>query len=45
VRHIYGYELEAERVLVLARGVGPLLARVREAVVVFREWLETQASQ
>ena len=44
VRHIYGYELEAERVLALARDVKPILARVREAVEAFGEWLERQAS-
>jgi predicted nucleotidyltransferase len=44
VRHIYGYELEAERVLALARGVKPVLARVRQALEVFSEWLEHQAS-
>jgi len=43
VRHIYGYELEAERVLILARGVKSVLAQVRKAVVVFGEWLEKQA--
>jgi hypothetical protein len=44
VRHIYGYELEAERVLALARGVKPVLARVRQALEVFSEWLEHKAS-
>jgi predicted nucleotidyltransferase len=44
VRHIYGYELEAERVLALARGVKPVLARVRKALEVFGQWLESQAT-
>ena len=39
VRHIYGYQLEAERVLALARGVEPTFPRLREAVRVFSEWL------
>ena len=29
IRHIYGYELEAERVLILGRGVQSLLERVK----------------
>jgi predicted nucleotidyltransferase len=41
VRHIYGYQLEAERVLALARGVKPTFARVREAVEIFGRWLES----
>jgi len=44
VRHLYGYEWEAERVLTLARGVQPVLPRVRQAVEVFGQWLERQAS-
>ena len=40
VRHLYGYELEGERVLGLARGVRGMAARVREAVGVLGEWLE-----
>lgn len=44
VWHIYGYELEAQRVLPLARGVKPVLARVRKAMDVFGEWLEGQAT-
>lgn len=42
VRHIYGYELEAGRVLALARGVKPVLVRVWKAVEVFGEWLKSQ---
>lgn len=45
VRHIYGYELEAERVLVLARGMKPILARVRKAVEIFGGWLRSQAGE
>ena len=44
VRHIYGYELETQRVLALARGVKPVLARVRKALEVFGQWLEGQAT-
>ncbi len=40
VRHIYGYELEGERVLELAREVRGVAERVREAVGVLGEWLE-----
>lgn len=43
VRHIYGYELETERVLTLAHGVEPLYTRVRDAVQRFSEWLDTQS--
>jgi predicted nucleotidyltransferase len=43
VRHIYGYELEGERVLTLARAVRPLFERVREAVEQFGVWLVRQA--
>jgi predicted nucleotidyltransferase len=43
VRHIYGYELEAERVLALARGVASVLGRVKTAVTTFGQWLEGQA--
>jgi predicted nucleotidyltransferase len=43
VRHIYGYELEAERVLTLARGVKSMLERVKTSVVAFHRWLEGQA--
>jgi predicted nucleotidyltransferase len=44
VRHIYGYELEAARVLALARGVASVLGRLRAAVVAFNRWLEGQAA-
>ncbi len=43
VRHIYGYDLEAQRVLTLAQGVKPLLANVKQAVEIFGEWLKNQA--
>ena len=43
VRHIYGYELEAERVLILGRGVKSLLERVKTSVAAFNRWLEGQA--
>jgi predicted nucleotidyltransferase len=43
VRHIYGYELETERVLTLARGVNSLRERVNTAVAAFDRWLEGQA--
>lgn len=42
VRHIYGYELEAERVLALAQGLKPTFARVQRAVQAFGEWLESR---
>ncbi len=45
VRHIYGYELEAERVLTLARGVKPMLERVKTSVAAFNRWLEGQAER
>lgn len=45
VRHIYGYELEAERVLALARGVRSVLRRVEAAVAIFSVWLEEQAGR
>jgi hypothetical protein len=44
VRHLYRYELEGERVLSLARGVPPILARVRDSVQAFGDWLERQAA-
>ena len=42
-RHIYGYELEAERVLELARGVKPAYQGLRKAVESFGAWLETMS--
>jgi len=39
-RHIYGYELEAERVLALAQGVKPAHQGVRQAVEAFCAWLD-----
>jgi predicted nucleotidyltransferase len=44
VRHIYGYELEATRVLALARGVASVFGRLRAAVVTFNRWIEGQAA-
>lgn len=43
MRHIYGYELEAERLLTLARGVASTYAQVRQAVEAFCEWLAGQS--
>jgi predicted nucleotidyltransferase len=45
VRHIYGYELEAERVLTLARGVRSMLEGVVTSVAAFNRWLEGQAEK
>jgi predicted nucleotidyltransferase len=45
VRHIYGYELEAERVLTLARGVKPMLERVKTSVAALNRWLEEHAER
>jgi hypothetical protein len=42
VRHIYGYELEAERVLTLGRGVKSLRERVKTSIADFNRWLEGQ---
>jgi hypothetical protein len=41
--HLYGYELEAARVLTLGRGVKSLLACVKTSVAAFNRWLEGQA--
>lgn len=43
VQHLYGYELEAQRVLVLAYGVKTLLTKIKQAVATFSEWLQKQA--
>jgi len=40
VCHIYGYELERERVLELAQGAESLVAQVKAAVGKFNQWLE-----
>ncbi|MBI1928465.1 nucleotidyltransferase domain-containing protein [Candidatus Poribacteria bacterium] len=45
VRHIYGYELEANRVVTLARQAVPLLVRLQEAVETFCRWLEAQTAK
>lgn len=45
VRHIYGYELEAERVLTLAQDVKAVLERFKAAVATFNVWLEEQAGR
>jgi hypothetical protein len=39
----FGYELEAERVLALARGVRPMLPRIRAGLSAFYSWLDKQA--
>jgi predicted nucleotidyltransferase len=44
MRHIYGHELEVERVLTLGRGAEPLLERVKTSVAAFSGWLEEQAA-
>jgi predicted nucleotidyltransferase len=45
IRHIYGYELEAERVLTLGQGVESLLERVKTSVAAFSGWLDEQAER
>jgi predicted nucleotidyltransferase len=45
IRHMYGYELEAEQVLTLARGVKSILERVEAAVGTFNAWLEEQVGK
>jgi predicted nucleotidyltransferase len=45
IRHVYGYELEAERVFTLAQGVKPVLEQVEAAVATFNTWLEEQAGR
>ncbi len=45
VRHIYGYELEGERVLSLARAVRSTFERVYEAVGRFGVWLKSQSAE
>lgn len=42
LRHRYGYELDAERVLALAQAVQPTLKQVDAAVKAFGDWLEAQ---
>jgi predicted nucleotidyltransferase len=44
VRHVYGYELEAGRVVALARGVKPVEERIRKAVEVVGRWLDSQVA-
>jgi len=41
-RHIYNIELKFERVLVLAQNVQLVLAKVKQAIALFNEWLDTQ---
>ncbi|MBI4530415.1 MAG: nucleotidyltransferase domain-containing protein [Candidatus Latescibacteria bacterium] len=43
VRHIYGYELESERVVVLAQGIPQTFQNVRQAVEAFGKWLASRA--
>jgi predicted nucleotidyltransferase len=45
MRHIYGHELEAERVLTLGRGAASLLEQVKTSVAAFSRWLEEQAER
>jgi hypothetical protein len=45
VRHIYGYELEAERVLTLAHDIKHVRERIEAAVATFNAWLEEQAGK
>ena len=40
LRHIYGYELEAARVVILAQKAISLSEDIREAVMAFCDWLE-----
>lgn len=40
LRHIYGYELEAARVITLAQKTTLLFQEIRGAVLVFGDWLE-----
>ena len=40
LRHIYGYELEPERVIALAQKAIPLFEEIRIAVAAFCDWLE-----
>jgi len=42
VRHRYGYELDPEKVLALARAVQPTLKQMEAAMEVFGVWLENQ---
>ena len=43
--HRYKVDLQGDRVLELARNMQPLLVRVRAAVTVFNEWLESQVEE
>jgi len=45
VRHLYGYELEIERVLKLAQDISSLFIRVRQAVERLGRWLSDQANR
>jgi hypothetical protein len=45
VRHLYGYELKAKRVLALAQGVSVLVERIRAAAAAFNNWLEARANE
>jgi predicted nucleotidyltransferase len=42
VRHTYQIELKPDPVLKLARNVQPTLVKIRQAIGVFNQWLETQ---
>jgi len=39
-RHLYNIEFKPERVLALARKVQPILARVKQEIALFNEWLD-----
>lgn len=45
VVHRYKVDLQGDRVLELAQNMQPLLVRVRAAVTVFNEWLESQVQE
>jgi hypothetical protein len=45
IRHVYGHELEAERVLTLGRGVESLLGQVKTSVAAFSGWLAERAER
>ncbi len=42
-RHTYNIELKPERVLALARNVQQVLAKLKQAIALFQEWLDKQS--
>lgn len=44
-RHTYNVELKAQRVIELAQSVPSVLAKIREAIVVFNQWLDEKAKR